>query len=165
LVPVGGAGVVRADTHAATGAAESSSPFLLLGLLGRLPKERRERVYEEAVRLAASSAEVRNIVSALYVSPEGLAANMRASSQVYAPPDLGGGSDTEDALQAIAFEALSDKFTTHEEVLHAAQLLAATGIAAGACGALEGLLRPGRPPLYPPLRRALHPFGHAPPLL
>ena len=138
----------------------------------------RAAVSNDVVRLAAASPDVRAIVRALYVTPDCLASNMRASSQIYAPPDLGGGADTEDALQvragrmrgrergnggdasgmrlqgsggttsacfttlqAIAFEALSERFTTHEEVLHAAQQLAAAGIAAGACSS-EGRGKP-----------------------
>lgn len=59
----------------------------------------RAAVSNDVVRLAAASPDVRSIVRALYVTPDCLASNMRASSQIYAPPDLGGGADTEDALQ------------------------------------------------------------------
>lgn len=157
-----GGGLTEEEEEAAKAdAARAAALALIPGAAGGAAPVRgpAAAISNDVVRLAASSAEVRKIVSALYVSPEGLAANMRASSQVYAPPDLGGGSDTEDALQAIAFEALSDKFTTHEEVLNAAQLLAATGIAAGAwrvLGAAEfGSPTASAPPAEPFIRSAM----------
>jgi hypothetical protein len=54
----------------------------------------------------ALGTEVRHVAGRMFMPPEQLAANARAQTAIHSPPEPPGGTDSSDALEALAFEAL-----------------------------------------------------------